>query len=250
MLAHLNWTTLQERRGNAKAVMYRVVNKLIDIPSSPILVPTNSLRGNNISFIVPYARTLIHQKSFFPDGICIWNALPSEAVFARIVVNSAPSEFGTFIQIAVYCHFYGIKHVLVAPAELLGAVLTCTFFEHLWTALNSRYRILPSDVKQNTTIRRLFLTALQIDCFNMHLYSRLCTSCAGTSIHQERWFTKWKKKKPSFLTTPTVVPRRYHFRIWILSAHKTRPEEDLPAKRQSHYAATIFETCSGHLSMC
>jgi hypothetical protein len=83
MLAHLNWTTLQERRAHAKAVMmYRVVNQLIDIPSSPILVPTNSLRGNNISFIVPYARTLTYQKSFFPDGIRIWNALPSEAVCA------------------------------------------------------------------------------------------------------------------------------------------------------------------------
>jgi hypothetical protein len=79
MLAHLNWTTLQERRAHAKAVMmYRVVNQLIDIPSSPILVPTNSLRGNNISFIVPYTRTLTYQKSFFRDGIRIWDALPSE----------------------------------------------------------------------------------------------------------------------------------------------------------------------------
>jgi hypothetical protein len=75
MLAHLNWTTLPERRAHAKAVMiYRVVNQLIDLPSSPILVPTNSLRGNNISFIVLYARTLTYQKSFFPDGIRIWNA--------------------------------------------------------------------------------------------------------------------------------------------------------------------------------
>jgi hypothetical protein len=62
-------------------MVYRVVNQLIDIPSSPILVPTNSLRGNNISFIVPYARNLAYQKSF-PDGIRIWNALPSEAVCA------------------------------------------------------------------------------------------------------------------------------------------------------------------------
>jgi hypothetical protein len=83
MLAHLNWTTLQERRAHAKAVMmYRVVNQMIYIPSSPILVPTNSLRGNNISFIVPYARTLTYQKSFFPDGIRIWNALSPEAVCA------------------------------------------------------------------------------------------------------------------------------------------------------------------------
>ena len=71
MLSHLNWVSLQERRAKAKAVMmYRVVNKQIDIPSQ-ILVPTISPRGNNISYLVPYARTLTYQKSFFPDGIRI-----------------------------------------------------------------------------------------------------------------------------------------------------------------------------------
>jgi hypothetical protein len=48
-------------------MMYRVVNQLIDIPSQ-ILVHTISPRGNNITFLVPYARTIIYQKSFFPDG--------------------------------------------------------------------------------------------------------------------------------------------------------------------------------------
>jgi hypothetical protein len=35
----------------------------------------------------------------------------------KILVNSAPGEFGTFIQIAVYCHLHGIKHILVPSAE-------------------------------------------------------------------------------------------------------------------------------------
>ena len=85
MLNHLNWMSLQERRAQAKAVMmYRVVNQQIDIPSQ-ILVPTISPRGNNISYLVPYARTLTYQKSFFPDGIRIWNSLPSVAVCAPSV---------------------------------------------------------------------------------------------------------------------------------------------------------------------
>jgi hypothetical protein len=82
MLNQLQWTTLQKRRAQAKAfMMYRVVNQLIDIPSQ-ILVPNISPRGNNITFLVPYARTLIYQLSFFPDGIRIWNSLPSQAVKA------------------------------------------------------------------------------------------------------------------------------------------------------------------------
>ena len=82
MISQLNWPTLQERRAQAKAtMMYRIVYQLIDIPST-LLVPTISPRGNNITFLVPYARTTLYQKSFFPDGIRIWNALPSEAVSA------------------------------------------------------------------------------------------------------------------------------------------------------------------------
>ena len=82
MLNQLQWSTLQERRAQAKAVMmYRVVYQLIDIPLY-ILVPIISSRGNNITFLVPYARTLMYQKAFFPDTIRIWNSLPSEVVTA------------------------------------------------------------------------------------------------------------------------------------------------------------------------
>ena len=94
MLNHLQWTTLQERRAQAKAVMmYRVVYHLIDIHSS-LLVPIISPRGNNITFLVPYARTTIYQKSFFPDTIRIWNSLSSEAVTATSI-NSFKSRIQT-----------------------------------------------------------------------------------------------------------------------------------------------------------
>ena len=84
MLNKLQWTTLQERRAQAKAVMmYRVVHQLIDIPSY-LLVPIIPPRGNNITFLAPYARTLILQRSFFPDGIRIWNSLLSEACHSTI----------------------------------------------------------------------------------------------------------------------------------------------------------------------
>ena len=74
--------SLQERKAQAKAVMmYRIVNQQINILSQ-ILVPTISPRGNNISYLVPYARNLTYHKSFFLDGIRIWNSLPSVAVCA------------------------------------------------------------------------------------------------------------------------------------------------------------------------
>ncbi|XP_056006769.1 uncharacterized protein LOC130050570 [Ostrea edulis] len=83
MIQQLNWPLLQERRAQVRSIMmYRIVYQLVDIPST-LLIPTISPRGNNIIFLVPYVRTTVYQKSgFFPDGIRIWNSLPSEAVNA------------------------------------------------------------------------------------------------------------------------------------------------------------------------
>jgi hypothetical protein len=54
MIRQLGWTSLQERRAQAKAIMmYRVVNHLIFIPADRILVPTISPRGNNRAFLHP-----------------------------------------------------------------------------------------------------------------------------------------------------------------------------------------------------
>ena len=80
MLNQLHWPPLQERRGQARALMmYRIVYNLIDIPPV-LLVPTISSRGNSMTYFVPFARTQTYQKSFFPDGIRIWNSLPTSVV--------------------------------------------------------------------------------------------------------------------------------------------------------------------------
>ncbi|XP_061192309.1 uncharacterized protein LOC133200540 [Saccostrea echinata] len=67
MLNHLRWASLHERLGQAKPfLMYHIVYQLIDIP--PVLLfQSASTRGNSMMFLVPYARTLENQKSFFPD---------------------------------------------------------------------------------------------------------------------------------------------------------------------------------------
>ena len=73
MINQLGRESLQQRRKQAKAiVMYRIVYRLVAIPTV-VLIPTMSIRGN--LFLIPYARTVTYQKSFFPDTIRIWNAL-------------------------------------------------------------------------------------------------------------------------------------------------------------------------------
>ena len=82
MLQQLQWPTLQERRAQYKLVMvYRCVNFLVDIPPAYLAPsPMVSKRGHSQMIIVPFARTLAYQRSFFPDTIRMWNSLPQKVV--------------------------------------------------------------------------------------------------------------------------------------------------------------------------
>ena len=83
MIRELDWHTLQDRHFNAKLVMvYRIVNHLIDIPSS-FFHPTNlSTRGHNLRFLNPFCRIDVYQHSFFPSSIRLWNSLPEHLATA------------------------------------------------------------------------------------------------------------------------------------------------------------------------
>ena len=80
MLQQLQCPTLQERRAQAKVtMMYRIVYQLVDVPTT-YLIPISSIRGHGLKYLVPYARTQIYQRSFFPDIIRLWNSLPQSVV--------------------------------------------------------------------------------------------------------------------------------------------------------------------------
>ena len=77
MLQHPQWHIPQERRAQAKVSMvHRIVYNLV----VNHLAPTISIRAHNIRFLVPFARTLVYQRSFFADTIRIWNSLPQSRV--------------------------------------------------------------------------------------------------------------------------------------------------------------------------
>ena len=65
VIRQLNWDSLEMRRKQAiVVVMYWIVYRLAAIPTV-VLVPTMSIRRN--MYLVPYARSVIYQRSFFPD---------------------------------------------------------------------------------------------------------------------------------------------------------------------------------------
>lgn len=81
MLNQLRWPSLQERRAQFKVIMmYRIANHHVDIPDSYLVPATTTSRGHSMRMLVPNARTVTYQKSFFPDSVRLWNSLPQEAV--------------------------------------------------------------------------------------------------------------------------------------------------------------------------
>ena len=73
MLRHLDLPTLQQRRQHSKIIMlYRIRHQLASIPTATYIRPSTR---NTQHYILPYARTLVFQTSFFPCTIKIWNNL-------------------------------------------------------------------------------------------------------------------------------------------------------------------------------
>ena len=80
LLQQLNWPTLQERRAQAKVVMfYKIVNNLVAIPAPMVRQPI-VIRGYSHRYLVPFARTIVYQHSFYPDAIRLWNSIPPSTV--------------------------------------------------------------------------------------------------------------------------------------------------------------------------
>ena len=78
MMAELKWETLQERRSNLRLIMlYRIVNKLVDIDSTKFFRKADTrTRGANRLFQEHSMDSKLH-NSFFPKTISQWNTLPT-----------------------------------------------------------------------------------------------------------------------------------------------------------------------------
>jgi len=99
MLQNLQWASLQQRRHNAKVVMmYRIVYNLIQIPSQPYLFlqPMTRTRGHIQRYLVPHSRLILHQGSFFPSTIRLWNRLDASVVAANSI-----EDFKSRLQLTV-----------------------------------------------------------------------------------------------------------------------------------------------------
>ena len=90
MLDHLNWETLESRRTKAQlTMMFRIVNRLVDVPLEQYLTPSSSRTRayHSYKFRQISASTSYYQNSFSPSTIITWNSLPSAIAEAPDLVS-------------------------------------------------------------------------------------------------------------------------------------------------------------------
>ena len=90
MLDHLQWESLESRRSKIPlTLLYKVVNDLVDIPSSAYLTPsTAKTRSSHTKkFRQFYPSTDCFKFSFFPRTVPLWNSLPAVTAEAPSLVS-------------------------------------------------------------------------------------------------------------------------------------------------------------------
>ena len=88
MINDLNWTSLENRRREARLTMlYKIEHQKVAIDKTNHLnKPTRQSRtAQPYSYTVPYASTTHRQQSFFPRTIRDWNKLPPDIMSAGSV---------------------------------------------------------------------------------------------------------------------------------------------------------------------
>ena len=89
MLNMLNWQSLEQRRNQAKSIMfYKIINNIVSVNFHQYLQPSVAItRGHHLRFIQLQARVDVYLHSFLPSTICLWNSLPANVVSSLTIDN-------------------------------------------------------------------------------------------------------------------------------------------------------------------
>ena len=89
MLNMLNWQSLEQRRNQAKSIMfYKTINNMVSVNFHQYLQPSVAItRGHHLWFIQLQARVDVYLHSFLPSTICLWNSLPANVVSSLTIDN-------------------------------------------------------------------------------------------------------------------------------------------------------------------
>ena len=87
MLNSLKWPSLEQRRNQAKCIMfYKILNNIVSVNFHQYLQQSElNTRGHHLKFIQLQARVDAFLHSFLPSAICLWNSLPAHVVSSSTI---------------------------------------------------------------------------------------------------------------------------------------------------------------------
>ena len=103
ILEELKWETLQKRRkDNRLILMYKGLKGKARIPTDD-LIPKNrrSRNQHSLVFQIPSASKDSYKKSFFPQTIRDWNALPDSLISSAELSDDCVSKFTSLVRARV-----------------------------------------------------------------------------------------------------------------------------------------------------
>ena len=88
MLNMLNWQSLEQRRNQAKSIMFYKIINIVSVNLHQYLQPSVAItRGHHLRFIQLQARVDVYLHSFLPSTIRLWNSLPANVVSSLTIDN-------------------------------------------------------------------------------------------------------------------------------------------------------------------
>ena len=89
MLNMLNWQSLEQRRNQAKSIMfYKIINNMVSVNFHQYLQPSVAItRGHHLRFIQLQARVDVYLHSFLSSIIRLWNSLSANVVSSLSIDN-------------------------------------------------------------------------------------------------------------------------------------------------------------------
>ena len=80
-------------------MMFKFISGHVDVVPSPgtLTKVSRFTRGHKSKILVPYSRTDAYLFSFFPSGIRVWNALPSN-VTSAVSVDAFKNSIDSFAE--------------------------------------------------------------------------------------------------------------------------------------------------------
>ena len=104
ILGQLKWESLKKRRkGNSHILLYKGLKGKASVPTDVLMPKTRRCRNpHSMAFQTPIANKDVYKRSFFPQTISNWNALPVSLISSAEDAKDCVAKFTSLVRARDY----------------------------------------------------------------------------------------------------------------------------------------------------